>query len=452
MIKVSKIIVIGGNAAGPAAAAKAKRVNYQAEVLLFEAGEFISTGTCEIPYVLSGEISSYKNIVYFDAQSFYKEKGVKVYTNHFVEEIDRKEKIIRVLDKKNNRAVEFEYDKLVLATGSESREIKELPTNLENVFNLKSIGDLIKIQEYIKEKKVKNTLIIGSGLIGLETSDTLKKIGISVTILEREENPAPFTEPEIQFLIKELLSKNEISFYNNAKNYKAIISGNYLKTINLDSRLLEFGLVLVSAGFIPNTKLAEKADLEIGKSGAIKVDSKLRTSCQHIYAAGDNIEVTNKITNKTENMPLATLAHEFGHIAGANAAGENIKANPIVKNFSVKIFDNFLVQVGLTLKEAQDNNFHCDSVSEIRPNLVEVMRSSEKVFGKIVFEKSTNKILGASFFGGREVSGYGDLISLMIKTNQKADILSTVNYNYTPPLSPFVNLLEVLGRKIIQRS
>lgn len=448
MIKPKKIIIVGGNAAGPAAAAKAKRINQEAEVVLFEAGEFISTGTCEIPYVLSGEIDDYKKIIFFTPEKFLEKKGVKVVINHRVEEILRKEKIIKVRDLKKDKVSELGYDKLVLATGSIAKDIEQFSSILKNVYHLKNVSDLIRIEKLVKEKSLKNVVIAGSGYIGLEAADAFHNLGINVTILERHKYPLPSAEPEVQYLVKELLKQKEISFYGSAEKLKVIASDGILKSINLDSRLLEFDIVLVAAGFLPNAELAKKCGLEIGKTGAIKVDSRLRTSCQDIYAAGDNIEVINAVTNRPDYIPLATIAHQYGHIAGENAAGGNKKAEPVVKNLAVKILDKFFVTVGLSSEEAKKENFLFEEVHEVASNLIEVMPSSQKVFGKIIYEKESKKILGASFFGGKEVSGFGDLISALIRTKQTVNVLASLNYNYTPPLSPFVNLLSVLGRKI----
>ncbi len=207
-------------------------------------------------------------------------------------------------------------------------------------------------------------------------------------------------------------------------------------------------MVISAIGFEPNNFLALSSGIKIGEFGGIKVDSKLKTSDASIFAAGDNIEVINKVTNKPMYLPLATLAHEYGHIAGANAAGAHFSVSPIVRNIAVKIFENVYSSVGLTSSGAYQQKINFEEVTAVVPNLVKVIPSSRKVFGKIIYEKFTSKLLGASFFGGSEVIGYADLISSQIIQNAKASILSEINYNYTPPNSPFINLLSVLGRKI----
>ncbi len=191
-----KIIVVGGNAAGPAAVAKAKRINPNADVLLFEASEFVSIGTCEMPYVLSGDIEDYRKIIFYSPTSFQEEKGVKVYVKHFVQEIDPKKKIVIVKDLVEDKIINHEYDRLILATGSKAKTLPGFDTQLQNVFVLKNINDLIQIDKYIKEQKVRRAIIIGSGFIGLETAEALVNRNIKVKIIDKESRPLPAADIE----------------------------------------------------------------------------------------------------------------------------------------------------------------------------------------------------------------------------------------------------------------
>ena len=446
-----KILVVGGNAAGPAAAAKAKRYNPNANVVLFEASNFISTGTCEIPYVLSGDIGNYDDIVYYSAVSFLNKKGVRVFVNHFVEKIDRKLKTITVRDLQSDTISEFQYDSLILTTGSQSKILTGFPKELKNVFHLKSIDDLIKVESYLKNNSVQTSIVIGSGYIGLEAAESLYKNKVEVTLIEKESLPLPFAEYEISNRILADIENQSIRFIGNSKNVEPYIDDDKVVSIKCDDDMLQADLVLSTVGITPNNVLAKKAKLEIGKFGGIKVDKKLKTSDRNIFAAGDNIEFTNVVTGKPDYFPFATYAHSLGHIAGENAAGGNVNAEPIVKNVSVKIFDNYFAAVGVNSIEAGESRFNTVYVDAEVPNLIKVMPESKPVYGKLIFDTDNKNILGASFYGGKEVSGYADLISSAIYSGQQIDFLTKVSYNYTPPLSPFVNLLSVLGRKAIAK-
>ncbi len=448
MFKPAKIIVVGGNAAGPAAAAKAKRISPDAEVLMFESGEFISTGTCEIPYVLSGDIPRYEDIITYTPEEFRKSKGVKAYTSCEVTSIDRTRKVLSIRNLKSRKEFEESYDSLVLATGAVPKKIQGFPEFIPNLFTLKSIADLNNITGYIISKKIDSVLIIGSGYIGLEAADAFHKLNKDVTIIEKENLPLPYTEPEIRRMIRDLLKQEGIVFHGAYHNLSVNTEKGFIKSINLDGRIIEPQLIISAVGFLPNSILAEKAGLHLTPRGAVKVDRNLKTSDPSIFACGDNIEIINEVTRRTDYFPVAAVAHDFAHIAGENAAGGSAVVNTVVKNIAVKILNKFQLSVGITEAEAKQNSIPFKSVQASAPDLVKVMPGSMEVFGKIVYHALNKNILGAAFLGGREVSGYGDLVSALIRLKSPAGFLAEVNYNYTPPLSPFINLLSILGRKV----
>jgi NADPH-dependent 2,4-dienoyl-CoA reductase/sulfur reductase-like enzyme len=441
------IAVVGGNAAGAAAAAKAKRINPNAKVILFEQSNYISTGTCELPYVLSGEIEDPLSVVFFDEQKFEYEKNVKVYTKHQVEKINAHTKSILVLSLKELKPVEFNYDKLILATGTRVKRVPQLSSELTNVSPVKSVEDVIRIKKFISEAKQKKVCIIGSGYIGLETAEALDKLGFEVYLMELASEPFPSADKEIRQLVKKILDEKKIKFLADAENLQFRFNNSKVVEFVSEGRSTEIDFVITCTGFLPNNTLAFQAKLDIGKFGGIKVNNKLQTSQKDIYACGDCIEIKNFITRSDDYIPLATLAQRQGHIAGENAALGNAFLQPVIKNISVKIFNNYFAQVGLSEQELLNKNIPYSSVGEAVPNLVKVMKESIIVFGKILYDRSSKIILGASFLGGKEVSGYADIISTYIKNNIPVTQLANTEYNYTPPLSPFINLLSVLGRK-----
>lgn len=441
------IIVIGGNAAGPAAAAKAKRTDPNARVTLIEAGEFISTGTCEIPYVLSKEISDVKKIIFYDNQKFKEEKGVDVLTENLVESINRKNKTIHVRNLHDGNIYTLPFNKLIIATGSKAKKLNNLDVDFSKVFTLKSVKDLIKLQNFISQKNPSSAVIVGAGYIGLETAEALLRINIKTTLIEKKELPFPDCEPEIQSLILEEIRKRGIDFIGGFSKLDFHFVGESLKIV-VDGRIIETDFIIQSIGVEPNSQLAVSAGLSVGNFLGISVDQKLKTNDQNIFAAGDVIEVINKITRKKDYLPFATFAHQFGHIAGTNAAGGNVFYQPVIKNIAVKIFENTFSSVGITKAEADKFGFRTKVVSAVANNIIKVMPASRKVFGKMIVDVSSRKLLGASFWGSDEVIGYADLIASFIANDLSAEKLSDLYFNYTPPKSPFVNLLSILGRKV----
>ncbi|RQW80524.1 MAG: hypothetical protein EHM79_20080, partial [Geobacter sp.] len=384
---------------------------------------------------------------FFSPESFQQEKGVKVFVKHFVQEIDAKKKLIIIKDLIEDKIFEHEYDRLILATGSKAKTLPGFDTQLKNVFTLKNIDNLIRLDEFVKEEQVVNAIIIGSGYIGLETAEALVKRNIQVKVIERENKPLPGADTEFSDEILKILNQNKVEFVGGIREVEPVITADKLIAVRIGDKFLETDLILLSVGFEPDTFLAQSAKLEIGKSGAIKVDQYLKTSDRFIYAAGDNIEILNAVTGKPDYIPLATQAYALGHIAGENAAGGNVKYDPIVKNISIKIFDKYFASVGLNSEEARKNGFEVQESFAKARSLVGVMPDSDLVFGKVLADNNTKRILGASFLGGKEISGYADLLSALVKLKAPASTLSKINYNYTPPLSPFVNLLNIIGKK-----
>lgn len=450
MYKPKRIIVIGGNAAGPSAAAKAKRVNPEAEVIMIEASDYISTGTCEIPYLFSGEIDNFEKLLFFSAESFNVKKGVKVYTNTYVTKIDRKHRKILAHSKYNNEEIIFYYDKLIIATGAKSIALEELPFSLDNVFPLKSMVNYVDVNTYIQNNSCKRILIIGAGYIGLEVADSLSRSNFEVSILEKNKYPLANFDYEVQNIALDLIQKSNVNFLQLEPKTRFILRNNKLVQLCNQGYYIDFDLVIVSAGIKANSDLAEDAGIKICDNGAIQVDSKMKTSDPNIYAAGDVIEVKDFITNKYSHVPLATIAHSSGHIAGENAAGGNAVLKNVISNSAFNAFGKSFAKVGLSEHEANKYFRNSKSVSGIVYNKVKVMPNASKVFGKIVYDEYSKQILGATFVGNEEVSGFTDLIAMMIRNRIGADKLHENNYNYTPPLSPFINILSVLGRKIMR--
>lgn len=447
MDKPKNILIIGGNAAGPSAAAKAKRINPAAKVVMLEQGPFISTGSCEMPYVLSGKIENAKKIVFFTPEEFYEEKGAVVYNYTRALKIDRKNRTVFAKDVRTQEEKLFEYDNLILTTGSRANRLSELD-GCDNVFYLKNVENLIKLEEYIIKNKCKTAAVIGAGYIGVETAEALTHLGLETYLIERDRYPVPSAETEIQGLILEEVTKNKVYFHCSQGNLIYSKRDNLLKAIKLDGYNLDIDIVIVSIGFSPNTDLARNAGLEVGRFTGIKVDRKLKTSDPNIYAAGDSTEVMNFITKKPDYIPLASLAHEFGHIAGENAAGGNAYATDIIKNIAIKVFDKVYTAVGLTLKETAEHGFKAGSVYTVSPSIIRVMPETRNIFAKIIYDKESGFILGGHFFGGEEAAGYADIISTFIRMKVPAKKLSEINFNYTPPVSPFIHPLSILGKKL----
>lgn len=443
-----KIIVIGGSAAGPAAAAKAKRVNPKNDVILYESGNYISIGTCEIPYVLSGEINQVEKLIFFSPEKFENEKGVKVKINHRVEFIDKHKKKIFIRDLLTQNVFEDQYDKLILCTGSVKKIHPAFRNGLENVFYLKTIEDVKKILTFINNKKINSALVIGSGYTGLESLEFVKKIASEIYLIDISELPLSGYDFEIRKILMDKINEKKINFIGNVKELKVFEKDNQVTRVKIGNNLIEVDFILIAIGFEPNNSLAKTANLAINSQwGFIKVDEKQRTSDDHIYAAGDCCGVKEFITKKIRWIPLASYAHNQGHVAGANAAGEPATFGQVVRNAAFRFFDLNVAIVGLTTEEIEMNQIKFKEVFAVGNSRVKIMPYGEKHFVKIKYNPEDKRIISANLIGGEDITGKANLISFAIKNNIPLTKFYETNFLYTPTLSPLVDTLSILGKK-----
>jgi len=413
----------------------------------------IAVAEFEPPKTIQGELmpNSVKEDHVVEPDEHKEEKKEAEKTPEEEKKIDRKNKFLEVFDEIDNLNKKIEYDKLVLATGSIAKNLPVFTPGLKNVFSFKSISDLVAVRKFIYSHKPLNAIVIGSGYLGLEIAEALKENDLNVTLVDVENLPMPSAESIFSKKILEILNKNEIKFVGAAVEIESFIKNDSVISIKVDGRYYKSDLIISAIGFEPNSFLAKDAKLITGKSGGIKTDSKQRTNDQNIFAAGDSSEVINAVTGQSEFIPLAGHAYQQGHIAGENAAGGNLTFNSVVKNISVKIFDKFYCAVGLSSEDAKLHDIVAESVIDEFYNLVKVYPGSKKILVSLTIEKNNGRILGGQFFGESEVSGYADILSTLIKLKQNVEILEKINFNYTPPLSPFYNPLNMIGRIIIKK-
>jgi len=438
-----KIVVIGGNAAGAAAAAKAKRFNPDLEVFMVEAGEYISVGSCELPYLISGEIDDYKKIVFFDANTFREKKGVDVFLKHRVVEVSPSKRELKVLNENGNE-YKLKYDKLILTTGAQSKRFNEC-LDAKNVFNYKTINDYLSVKESLEKSTHKQIVVVGGGFIGLEVAEALNRVGVKVLLIEKSSSVMPSAEPELQEKIQDLAVEKGIRVFCGNPTVKYYKTGDIINRISINGYSFDIDFVISVTGFQPEITLAKSAKLSIGDFG-VRVNTKMQTSDSNIYSAGDCSEVIHFITKRPVYLPLATIARRGGYIAGENAAGGNRFMSQVIPNISLSFFDYYFSSTGLTEFQALSLMQGVKSYSGIASSLVEVMPNARKIFGKIITNRD-REIIGGSFYGGIEISGLADIISLSIKKRLKIDELNEIDFNYTPRLSPFTNILSILSKK-----
>lgn len=433
-----KIVVIGGVAAGPSAATKAKRTSPESEVHLYEQGDYISYGVCEIPYFISGEVQDQNSLIIYSPERMFKEKGVLAKTQHRVEEIIPSKKEILVRNFREGKTFRESYDKLILATGTLNKKINLEGENSRNVFYIKSLSEAFTLKKFIQENKPTSAVVIGAGFIGMEMTDALVKAGLDVTLIHNAALPMSVMEESSKKLLLTEMENNHVRFIPNARvAWFGIGSQQNVVAVGLQSQTIETDLVIIAIGVQPNSALAKEAGIHLGNANGILVSERMNAlGADNIFAAGDCCEVKNIVTKKPAFVSLATVASKTGRIAGENSAGGNAQFKGMIRAIGLKFFELEAAQVGLTSKEAAAAGFQFQTTEVKAKSKVGMMPNAHTLLFSLLSETKSGKILGANIVGKEGAVQRANVLAAAIRHGCTVNDLSELDLIYAPPFSP----------------
>jgi NADPH-dependent 2,4-dienoyl-CoA reductase/sulfur reductase-like enzyme len=431
-----RILVIGGLAAGPSAASKAKRTNAECDVVLFEQGEHTSYGICEIPYSIGGEVEEAK-LVSYTPQQLREKKGIDVRTLHRVEGILPTKRKIVVRDLTQGRTVEEPYDKLIVATGSRPKRLGVEHEDARNVFIVKSLDDGIQIRRFLEMEKPQRAVIIGCGYIGVEMAEALRTRNLDVTVLHLHDLPMNGLEREARQQVLDELRKHDVQFTGEVTTEGFVLDKQHTVSHVVTNRgTYEADIVIVALGVVPNSDLARSAGIRLGASGGIITDQRQQTNLDNIYAAGDCCEVKNIVNNTFMFIPLATLASKQGWVAGENAAGGTAAFRGALRSIAVKVFDLEVARVGLSSEEAERSGFHVATEIISAWSKVAIMPKSSKLWIKTIVDKRSRRLLGVNIIGKEGAVLRANTFAVGIQHKITMDEMRHWDLTYSPPFSP----------------
>jgi len=436
-MKKRRILVVGGLAAGPSAAAKAVRSNPRCEVTLFEATETVSYGMCEAPYAIAGIIPDEQKLVAYTPDQLHEKKGITVKTLHLVERLLPAQHKILVRNLKNQSTETFEYEKLILAMGSRPRRLNLEHEDARNVFYLSSREDTLHILNYIRQEEPVKAVIIGGGYIGMEMCEALRLRGMDVTIIHRHRLPMAGLEQETRECILEELEKNEVQFVTNA-SVQGLVPGKAGKVQHVVTNRGTFDadIIILSLGVEPNSELARDAKIRTGSSGGILTDESQQTSMDDVYAAGDCCEVKNVVSGKFMYIPLATIASRSAWVAGENAAGGRATFKGVIRAIAVKVFGIEVAQVGISSEEARSSKLPAAMESVTTYTKVGLMPDAQKMTVKLILDQRNGRILGANVYGGHGAVLRANTLGVAIQQRLTVDDVARFDLIYSPPFAP----------------
>ncbi|HWR05451.1 FAD-dependent oxidoreductase [Sporomusa sp.] len=429
-----KIVIIGGVAAGTSAAAKARRNNEDAQIIIFDADQDVSYSGCGLPYYIGTDIEDREQLVPRNSLFFKQKYNVDVFTGHRVLAIESQAKTLTVENLATGQQFSEVYDKLVIATGAQAVHLPIAGSDKANVFHLRNVVSADRIRRQVLEAKPQTAVVVGSGFIGLEMAENLTARGIRVSIVELAEHVMPALDGDMAVYVADYLEQQGVEVI--VRDAVTRLEGVPLinKVVLKSGRELTADLVILAAGVRPDVELAQQAGIELGPTGAIKVNDRMQTNIEDIYACGDCAESYSLLTGKPYYRPLGSTANKMGRIAGDQITGGNLTFRGGLGTGIFKVFDLAVGQTGLTEREAEREGYQAVICHIIKPDKPEYYHGQELVI-KAVADKASGRVLGAQIIGKAGVDKRLDVLVTAITFGAKVEDLFHLDLAYAPPFA-----------------
>lgn len=440
-----KVVIIGGVAGGATAAARIRRLDEQAEIVVFERSGFVSYANCGLPYYIGGTIEDESDLTLQTPESFWKRFRVRMKVHHEVTEIHPEEKTVTVKDLDSGTVFTEAYDKLLLSPGA--KPIKPGLDGIENsrIFTLRTVEDTLKIKNYLTTYHPKSAVVVGGGFIGIEVAENLKESGVDVTLVEASDQlMAPFDRDMASFIHAQV-RKNGVHLMlgHTVEGFADTDQGIAVRLKS--SGTISADIVVMAIGVTPETALAKAAGLAVGIRGSIVVNNRMETSVPDIYAVGDAVQIKNFVTNTDTLISLAVPANKQGRIAADNICGGDSHYTGGQGSSIIKIFDMTAAATGINEKTAKALGIDTDKVILSPMNHAGYYPGGELMTMKVLFEKETYRILGAQIIGFQGVDKRIDVLATAIRARMKAHQLIDLDLAYAPPYSSAKDPVNMAG-------
>ena len=440
---MKKVLIIGGVAGGASTAARLRRHSEEDKIIMFEKGPHVSFSNCGLPYHLSGMISEVEKLVLMSPQKFLAQYNIEARINSEVIEIDRKNKEVVVKDSVTKKTYRESYDKLVLSVGAKPIVPKFEGLDSVNVFTIRNVVDINRLNLFVKERKDKKITVIGGGFIGIEAAENLREAGYEVTLIEAADQILKiFDYDMVQRLQKEMYDKGV-----------ELIVGDKVEKFKKNCVVLESGKVIISEvvvlaiGVAPDTELAVKAGIELGKTGAVKTDNNYMTNDRDIYAVGDMIEVYSPLFNDYFKLSLAGPAQKQARAVADHINGRVVDNRGYIGSSVIKVFDFNGASTGLTesLIKTRGMSLNYETIEIIPSDKVGLMPNANPMYFKLIFEVPTGRVLGAQAIGKGNVDKRIDVIASVIKFGGTIEDLKDLELCYAPPFGTAKDVVNFGG-------
>jgi NADPH-dependent 2,4-dienoyl-CoA reductase/sulfur reductase-like enzyme/rhodanese-related sulfurtransferase len=445
-----RLVVIGGVAAGPKAAAKAKRCDPEMEVVIYQEEDEISYAGCGLPYYASGVIEERDELISRTPGQFALD-GIRVLKNRRIEKLDILNH--RVSGRKMGSGDSFtdHFDRLVLATGASPIRPKIEGMDLSNIFYLRSIFDADAFVQQIRSERMRDIVIAGGGYIGLEMAESIVRLGKNVTLVELAPQILTLFDEDFAGILQQYLEKRGVKIFTSEGIQALKGEGGRVTRVLTASRELKTDAVLMSLGIRPQVELAKEAGLRMGETGAIWVNEKMETSAEGIYSAGDCAETTHLVTGKRVWVPLGSTANKQGRVVGVNVCGGNATFPGVMGTTIFKTFDFNVAKTGLNMREAEKEGFRPIQAIVRGYDRAHYYPGGKESVLKVVAEKGTGRILGGQAIGEGPSDKFIDILAMALHARMTCRELAVVDLAYAPPFSPALSPVIVASNVLMNK-
>ncbi|MBI1375858.1 MAG: NADH oxidase [Phycisphaera sp.] len=441
------IVIVGGVAGGASAAARARRCNDAARIILFERDEYVSFANCGLPYYIGGEITDRNKLLVATPEKFRTWFNVEVHTRCEVTGIDRAGRTVTVVDRNTGATFEQSYDRLILAPGATPIVPKLAGVDAANVLSLRNLRDTDRIKALVSRGDVRRAVVVGAGFIGLEMVEMLRRLDKRVALVELQPQVLPALDREMAHLVETELAAHGVELHLGAGLEAVVTAGDRATAVELTGGVrIDADVVILGIGVRPNTALAQSIGLALGATGGIAVNEHMQTDDPVIYAVGDAAEYRHAVADLNMRIPLAGPANRAGRVAGEHAATDAGPAMaPVMGTAIVRAFGVTAAVTGCNGRCIASMGCATRSVWAPASSHASYYPGAESMMMKLTYDEATGRVLGAQIVGGEGVDKRIDVLATAIRFGATVDDLTTLDLAYAPPFGSAKDPVHLLG-------
>ena len=440
-----KVVIIGGVAGGASAAARLRRLDEQAEIIVFERTGFVSYANCGLPYYIGGVIEEESALTLQSPKGFWDRFHITVKTSHEVTAIHPEEHTVEVHNLETGKHFIETYDKLILSPGAHPIRPKLPGIDSNKLFSLRTVEDTLRIHSYVQEHKPASAVVVGGGYIGIEAAENLRELGLEVTLLQRPKQLMNSLDFDMATFVHMKMRDSGINLHLDANVTGFQEVDGRIVTNVAEGSPITADMVLLAIGVMPESHLAKEAGLQLGMKGAIAVNDRMETSAPDVYAVGDAVQVKHQVTGEDAVISLAGPANKQGRIVADVIAGLNSRYKGSLGSSVIKVFDLTVANTGLSEKAASAAGCQYESVVLSPGSHAGYYPGATPMTMKVVFEQETLRLLGAQIVGGEGVDKRIDVLATAIQAGIRADQLKDLDLAYAPPYSSAKDPVNMAG-------